>query len=75
MTSAAEQKSDWSIEVFAKPRAELCARAKKHAFYRWDREIEDLGNLLIAELLVPAEHERHPLRLRQPLNRFLDRLL
>ena len=75
MTNAAEEQFSRSIEIFGEPGAELCASAEEHALYSRHREIQDLGNLLIAELLVSAQHERHPLRLRQALNRFLNRLL
>src|SRR6266550_4609820 len=63
------------IEIFAEPRTELCARAKEYTLYSRHREIEDLGDLFVAELFIPAQHERHPLSFREPLNRFLDRLL
>src|SRR5919106_5087456 len=63
------------IEIFAEPGTEFCARTKKYTFYRRHREIEDLGDLFVAKLLIPAQHERHPLGFREPLNCFLDRLL
>ena len=63
------------IEIFGEPRAEFSPRAKEYTLYRRHREIEDLGDLFVAELFIPAQHERHPLSFREPLNRFLDRLL
>ena len=74
-TSASETRFDGLIEIFVESGTELCARAKEHAFYSRHREIEDLSDLFVAELFVPAQHERHPLSFREPLNRFLDRLL
>ena len=73
--SASDTRFDGLIEIFAEPRTEFCSRAKEYTLYRWNREIEDLGDLFVAELFLPAQHERHPLSLREPLNRFLDRLL
>jgi putative membrane protein len=73
--SASETRFDGLIEIFGESGTELCARAKEYAFYSRHREIEDLGDLFVAELFIPAQHERHPLSFGEPLNRFLDRLL
>src|SRR4029450_653042 len=73
--NASETRFHGLIEIFAEPRTEFCPRAKKYTLYRWHREIENLGDLFVAKLLIPAQHERHPLGFREPLNRFLDSLL
>jgi len=71
-----ESRRDWIlIEIFAEPGTQLSARAKKHTFYRRHREIEYLGDLFVAQLLVSTQHERHPLGIRESLDRFLDGLL
>ena len=72
---ATETRFDRLIEIFAEPGTEFCTRAKKYAFYRRHRQIEDFSDLFVTELLIPAQHERHPLGFREPLNRILDRLL
>ena len=52
--SASDARFDGLIEIFAEPRAEFCARAKEYTLYRRNREIEDFGDLFVAELLIPA---------------------
>src|SRR5581483_9134381 len=49
--------------------------AKKNTLHSGHREIENFSNLLVAKLLVSAQHERHSLSFRELKNRTLDRSL
>src|SRR5262249_43289358 len=73
--TASEIRFNGLVEIFAQPRTEFGACTKKYTFYRRHREIEDLGDLFVTELVITAQHKRHSLGLRKPLNRPLDRLL
>ena len=64
-----------TLEIISEAPAEFGARAEKKALHCWDRQIEDLGDLLVTQIVVSPQNYCHALAFRKPGDGLLDRLL